>query len=615
VTFERPDAWWLLVLAAPIVLLHLHHRKRRVVEVSSVELWRGLVAGGGGRGRFRALRDGLALAFLLAALGAFTVSAAGPVTGAAASGPRRLVVVIDGSASMIASIDGQEQPFVAALRRAKDAEARLAPHDEISVWLSGDRPRVVVEPRRPRRGDTYGSAFSAVAYGAGPWPDAPYPSCLATTTRLAVRAARAASSKPTTVLVFTDALGVETLRDVEAKDVDLQIGVVAGPREPRNAGIVECDLDPADATRLLVRVATTDGPVTPRSLVLRRGEVELTRTAVAFDADGGATATLAMGEGGTMGGVLDVQLEPSDDFGWDDESYLMLPAAKPLAVAVVSDKPSPFLVEALRAMPDVADPARTTLVAPGAPASAFDGVDVVIAEGAAAPAGKPTLTFVGAGTRVAEKPLLWGVGTHAILAGVDLSPLRIERAVVLDPAADETSIVASAAGAVGVAGETDGFRRVTFGFRPDASTLPLEAAFPVLVRNSLRWLAKPPAAPRYVVAGEPWPDGDGAVVPYSTLVRPHDVRTPTGMATVVRWLPPRGFRLSPATPSNAPSAADVVASLPDRHGDADTRKRHGPWLAAVGAALLAVGALLLPRARPATRPTVADPPEVLVASR
>ena len=56
-TFERPEALWLLALAAPIVVLHLHYRKRRLVEVSSLELWRGLVPDRGGRGALRQIRD------------------------------------------------------------------------------------------------------------------------------------------------------------------------------------------------------------------------------------------------------------------------------------------------------------------------------------------------------------------------------------------------------------------------------------------------------------------------------------------------------------------------------------------------------------------------------
>src|SRR5207247_953247 len=84
----------------PIVLLHLHLVRRRVVEVSSLELWRDLVPGRGGRGGLRRLRDTAALACLLLALVGFAAGAAGPVTGTAASEPRRLSIVIDGSPTM-----------------------------------------------------------------------------------------------------------------------------------------------------------------------------------------------------------------------------------------------------------------------------------------------------------------------------------------------------------------------------------------------------------------------------------------------------------------------------------------------------------------------------------
>jgi hypothetical protein len=134
------------------------------------------------------------------------------------------------------------------------------------------------------------------------------------------------------------------------------------------------------------------------------------------------------------------------------------------------------------------------------------------------------------------------------------------------------------------------------------------------VRNALRWLAKPSTTPRYVVAGEPWPDGDGAVVPYPEQSAPFPperfggaplVRTPRGDETVLRWIPPKGFHLSPKTPTTFPSASDVVASLDDRRLDADTRVRRAPLLAAIGAAFLALGAALLPRPRGAAAPAAA----------
>jgi hypothetical protein len=607
VTFAHPLAWWLAALAVPIVVLHLHLRRRRVVEVSSLVLWRGVIADGVGRGRFRTIRDRLALAFVLAALAAFTVAAAGPVSGAAATDPRRLTIVIDASATMNAVQPDGGTRLAHAVRQAEEAMTHLAPQDELCVWAAGETPRVVVDPTT-KHASAIDDGWAASGTGSSQGIATLAPPTLAETVRLAVRAAPGVAKRAATVLVLTDEVGAESLKDVPIGSADVRIGVVDVGREIRNAGIVACDLDPSDPGRLVVRVATTDGPPASRSLVLGADGVPVPLN---FGADGAATATVPLGDLAAKGGLAEVRLDPADDFAEDDVARLVLPAAKPLAVAVVAAAPSPFLVQALRAMPSVADPARTTLVTPGAPASAFEGADVVVAEGVAPPAGKPALVFGGAGPAL-ERPLLWGVGSHPVLAGVDLSPLRIESAVRVDPSDGGTTIVASAAGAVGVAGETGGVRRVMLGFRPDASTLPLEPAFPLLVRNALRWLAKPSNAPRYVAAGEPMPDGGGAVVPYP---RPgdatsHAARTPSGAATTIRWIAPPGFRLSPSSPVSSKPAEDAVAMLADRHGDSDTRQRFGPRLAALGAVLLLAGALLLRRRR---APPTAIPPATGVA--
>ena len=595
-SFEKPLAWTLLALALPIVLLHLHLVRRRRVEVSSLDLWRELLPEGAGRGGLRRLRDRAALAFLLAALVAFAASAAGPVTGAAASAPRRLAIVVDASATMNAR-SGSGTRFDEALVALGGVARRLAAHDELTVWLATATPTVAVEPTHDasRAADLF---LAAGVTGLGPNPIAAtlLPAGIAKTTRLAALVAAGVERREATVLVLTDAVGAAALADLPASGVGVRVGV-AGAGAVRNAGITAFDLDPADASRLVVGVTTTDGPGTSREVVLQRGDEELARVPVDLATEDRASVKVPLGALAKAGGVIEARLEPADDFTADDAAALVLPSVRPLAVAVVSARPSPFLVEALRAMPDVADPARTTLVAPGAPASAFDGVDVVIADGVAAPAGRPSLTFLAEGARFADRPLLWGVGAHPVLAGADLAPLRIERAAVLDPAPGETAIVATSAGAVGVAGGEGAQRHVVLGLRPEASTLPLEAAFPLLVRNAVRWLGTPPAAPRYVVAGEPWPGGDGEVVPYPRPGERLLARSRQGVESVVRWVPARGFRLSPERPVAAMSAAEAVASLPDRHLDEDTRRRWGPECAAAGAVALLAGALLLSSAR------------------
>jgi hypothetical protein len=224
-----------------------------------------------------------------------------------------------------------------------------------------------------------------------------------------------------------------------------------------------------------------------------------------------------------------------------------------------------------------------------------------------------------------------------VLDGVDLAPLRIDRANVLDLAPADRVLIECAEGPLAVWSDEGGVRRLRFGFRPGATTLPLEPAFPVLVRNALRWLGRPPLLPPAVRAGgavatsEPlpaveraWFVGPGGLAPRPVLVKEGalaetapvpgvegataksatagpSTMTVRGLpgepTTAVNWFAPTGFRLAPEAPEGdaAPDAAAAVRSLPDRHWTADTRVARGGLFALLGAAFLAASALLLGR--------------------
>ena len=371
-----------------------------------------------------------------------------------------------------------------------------------------------------------------------------------------------------------------------------------------------------------------------------------------FGAEGRGHARVALAPGphaDPLPGTWERRLEPPDDFAEDDTARLVVRAARRLRVAVVAAQPSSFLVAALAAMPDVVDAGAARHASPGATAEALGEADVVVAEGAEAPRGVPSLVFVADAARIAERPLLWAVGEHPLLRGVDLSPLRIERAAVLDPLPGEVVVAASTGGPVIVAGERAGARTVTIGFLPGATTLPLEAAFPLLVRNSLRWLARPPLLPPWLAAGEPIAtseplrpdlrevvmDEPGADAPRTRAVRdgaidavaplpppggPYALRlhAPGGPhETVVRWAPAPGFRIGTDVPAPYPTPAAAVASLPDRRHLRDTLERHARAFAAAGASALLLGAALLGIGRRAAPPTASGsslPPEWTVSA-
>ena len=619
-TFERPHAWALLALAVPIIILFLRFRRRRDVDVPSLAIWHDVAPAGVGRRGLRRIEDAVQLAALLLALVCFTAALAVPVLGAAPDPARRLVVVLDVSASMNARA-GSGSRFDEARAAAERAISKLGPGDAAVVWAASAAPRVVVEPTTD-----HAAARASLARVRPSLERSGMKATLAAAQLAAGRDAGAA------VLVLTDAAGAAELREFDGAS-SFVVGVAGGAgTEVRNAGIVAADVDVNRAVdgdadggaRLRVRVARSDGPPSARTLVLSRAGVEVARADVDVPETGAAEVVLPLDAFAAAGGVAEVRLVPADDFSPDDVVTFALPAPRHLRVALVAARlaPSRFLADALRAMGDALDPAGTVIAQPESPAATFSASDVIVAEDVvppAAPRDRATLQF-GAPGRAVERPIVWSVGAHPVLAGADLSPLRIDRANVLDVAQGERVLIECAEGAVAVAGEdAEGTRHVRIGFRPDATTLPLEAAFPILVRNAVRWLARPPLLPPALRAGAPiatserlpdvervWFVGpgdlgprrgivrDGSIVETTPLPSPGGSRIltvrglPGDPATAVNWFAPDGFRLAPTAPATAPSSVEAAAAavLGDRTGNADHRIRPAGWLAALAALAL-----------------------------
>lgn len=617
----RPWAWWVLLALVPIVLLHLKFGRRQAVSVSSLILWQNLGSPGIGRRGMRSVRDRLALLLIAAALLMFTVALAGPITGEVADAPERLVVVLDTSASMNAVVPSTGRSrFESARAVALEALDRLGPLDEVAVWAASDEPRVLVEPTRD-----VGAAEASLRL-AEPTLRA---RGLDETLRLCDLARSRPGLPPSRVLVVTDAAGAAQLAPRAAESDELLVAAV-GPWIGENARI---DLDVVGGLEefLRVRLTTTDGPPVPRRVVISREGRQLQEFVLTPGEDGSAEAKKGVAAG-DLGGRLEARLEPPDEFPEDDRSSLLLPSRTPLLVTVVAAgaSPSPFLVEALRAMPALVDPNRARLARTDAPAAALDAADVVVVDGSAPSFLGPSknhVWFRDHDGRTVQDPVIWSTSAHPVVAGVDLSSVRLDRAVVLELGPDDEALIESAEGPVALAGRARGARYVVFGFRPDASTLPLEPAFPLLVRNALRWMGDQPLLPARVVAGRPLPLHSGLPVDAARLrllgpgereltrlevdggkfITPVPLPPPGGPYvarlqgldrpedTIVAWEPPDGFHIAPRTlpDDGLPGASAALAALPDRAGNVDTRQRHAPLAAGLGAAALLLGAVLL----------------------
>jgi hypothetical protein len=209
----------------------------------------------------------------------------------------------------------------------------------------------------------------------------------------------------------------------------------------------------------------------------------------------------------------------------------------PLPSVLLVTRGNPYLEQLLRVLP-VSGAAETATVAPAA-WSRFGVVILDRVDTAALPPGNylaigtvpPGLPLSAAGVVQRPDVAMWD-REDPVLRFVDLSDVRIDRALALAPESGRTL----AAGSTPLVWAYDGrgVRIVVLAFALEDSDLPLHVAFPILVRNTLAWLAGPIGAARV---------GDDVEVPagraaQAVVTDPGGRRTTLGATDGAFVLPP-----------------------------------------------------------------------------
>jgi hypothetical protein len=490
-----------LLAVGVLLALHLLRRRRRVIPVASLVLWRRVAAQPLEPQRLRV--DLL----LLLQLGLVLTLIGGLVRphlrhGTAAPTVRSLLLVLDTSASMQArEADGVR--FETARRRAS---ALAAAADEVMLVEAGARPRVTLrwtaERARVRERLETCEALDT-------------PGDLGAAVDLAVSEARARPGVRVTVLTDLPRAAIGAPAD-ELDAVDwVQIG-----RTDDNVAVASVVVEQApfhaarDATATVVvrnyaarpKRAVLDARVGERSWARRELVLAPRATEHVLLADPPAA------------GVVTVLLAVDDALPLDDEGYAWIGADEALDVLLVSDavRTSAAVAELLARVPG----SRIAAIAlreyevsqpVGHRAVVFDGV---------VPYAMPTVTNAlyvepppgntlcpSARDTVAGAAVVDWESTHPALADVgELAALRVGRARRLETPAWGTALVTAAADGRGfpllIAGERGGRRIACLGARlPDASSddLPLL----VLLLGALRWLEESPASVLVVRTGVP----------------------------------------------------------------------------------------------------------------
>ena len=507
--FLSASALWWLALGAVIIFFYLLKLKRTRLRVPSVLLWQRALEELEANAPFRRLRRSLLLLLQLLALAAIVFALARPLVTTRALAAGSTVIIIDTTASMSARDESGRTRLDRARELALDMVEGLGSDDRAAVVESSSRVMV-------RAAMTSDRAALRSAIGDVRGTDAA--GNLSDALRLAEQIAKA--ERDAGIVVIGDGGGPSVASDTTLNAALRFVGV---GRASDNVGIVAMNTRSIQAgarRELFASVANFGQSNRDLSLELKIDGKLVDARRVTVDA--GGRSGLIFDSLPPSGGMAELKLIIEDDLAADDVAYAVVPDARRTRVGVASD--NQFLLQALAANAEL----DARVISAGADASAFD---CVISEGAVdasiLKSAKPLLAInppdlEGAWQRVGEleRPIITTVDrSHPVNNYLSYADLHIESAAARRVASWLRPVVASGNDALISAGDDNGRRVVMMSFDPAQSDLPLKVEFPILLFNSIGWLAgrEGAAADRAVRVGQPFTiQTDGPAVTVTT---------------------------------------------------------------------------------------------------
>ena len=471
-------AWLLLgLLAIPLVLLYMLRLRRREVPVSSTLLWQQLLQDREANAPWQRLRRNLFLLLQLLLLTLLVLALARPFLPSESLAGGNMVVLLDGSASMLAT-DVAPTRFVEATAQVEGLIAAMGGDDQMTLILVGATPSILASASRDP-----GQLRQALASAQATAAPADWEAAVA----LAAGAVQ----------------GFDEGRVILIGDGGLPAELPSLP-----APVTMVPVGTEDANLALTALATRDTIAGPQAYANVSNYGSATQQAlVSLRADGRLLSSQRIGlDGGENQGLVwslpdDAQmLEASlvgedDDYLAQDNTAWAVRDASGRGRILLLGEGNRFLETVLGVMPDV-ELVRTANV---------DGVelgdaDLIVYDGVPLPAAGPStdaLVIDPVATQDGQGPLRVGglftdtavvqVAEHELLRFVDWNDISVRQAKRIE-APWARALVLAEGGPLLLAGEWRGQRVIILTFRLQDSDLPLQIAFPVLMANIVNWL-------------------------------------------------------------------------------------------------------------------------------
>jgi Ca-activated chloride channel family protein len=512
---------WFLPIGGAIIALYILRLRRRRVEVPAVLLWKQVMQDFQANVPWQRLRKHwLLLVQLLAAL-LLVLGVAQPYTRAWVYSGEAHVLVLDGSASMMAT-DVAPNRFERSKALVQEYIQKMPQGDQAAIVLAGARPRVLC-------GLTYNRSELLRALKNAQ----PVETGVNMAEAVALASAILAPFAAPTIEVFTDG-GFPEPRDIDTGRARLQYHTVGTRAE--NAGIVAVDLredrDAPGRFDLFVALRHNSDREKRYTVELWRGDNLADAQEVVVPPKSEAPVLFRQLIPADRPEELRARLDARDALACDNTAYAVLHPVRPLKVLLVS-KGNLFLETALSL------DARTTVQRITSPpaAEAYAQYDVVVYDNIE-PASPPSVhaVFVGVIPRwfpavplqtVQNSVVVDWNHTHPVMRYVDLASVRLSKVTPVLPQAGTETLAEVSEGAVVVSVSKPDRRWLLITFDVTATDLPLRVAFPVMMLNALRWLTAPSeGAERGLI-----PAGGLAVIPVPGERDRIAVRLPSGKTT------------------------------------------------------------------------------------
>jgi hypothetical protein len=350
-SLANPTALFWLLLAIPVVVFYVLKIRLKRVPVSTVIFWRQIFDEKRPRSLWQRLRHLISLLVQLALLALIVFALTEPFRASEATTARRVILVVDNSASMNAN-DVEPSRLARAKDEAHQIIKGLRTRDEMAVVVAGTQPRVVCGLTGHQR--TLREALDGIGPTDGPTKLA---DALALADRLAAEAR--ADGRECRVVVVTDACAEDAVKLSAAERVKF---VTVGGRAA-NVGITRLQvrrstIDPIGYEILVEVTNFSDEPTGDFRLTVTLNDqvVEVKPLKLAPGAKWGEVIEKTTADGGRLVAELVVKGDKKDEpypdaLAADNRAVAILPKREPVPVHMHSLAGNLFLQKVLEAHP------------------------------------------------------------------------------------------------------------------------------------------------------------------------------------------------------------------------------------------------------------------------